>query len=81
MRLTCGRTTQILLARPVRRPPPRAAPCSTACRTMARTIWMLGDTSPVAQDPPPLSTLEIVVMVFQLRVVAGTPKIRSTVPR
>jgi hypothetical protein len=32
------------------------------------------------QDPFS-STLEIAVMVFQLRVVAGIPKIRSNVPR
>lgn len=43
--------------------------------------WMSGDASPVDQVPTSPSTLEIAVMVFQLRVVAGTPKIRSNVPR
>ncbi len=36
---------------------------------------------PVDQVPPLPSTLAIAVMVFQLRVVTGTPKSRSNVPR
>ncbi len=35
----------------------------------------------VDQVPPLPSTLAIAVMVFQLRVVTGTPKSRSNVPR
>ena len=35
----------------------------------------------VAQASPLLSTLAIAVIVFQLRVVTGTPKSRSSVPR
>ena len=41
----------------------------------------VGDGSPVDQVPPLPSTLAIAVMVFQLRVVTGTPKSRSNVPR
>jgi len=37
--------------------------------------------SAVDQVPPLPSTLAITVMVFQLRVVTGTPKSRSNVPR
>ncbi len=32
-------------------------------------------------EAPSLNTLTIVVMVFQLRVVTGTPKIRSIIPK
>jgi hypothetical protein len=39
------------------------------------------DGSPVDQVPLLPSTLAIAVMVFQLRVVTGTPKSRSNVPR
>jgi hypothetical protein len=41
----------------------------------------LAFTGPVDQVLPLPSTLAIAVMVFQLRVVAGTPKSRSNVPR
>jgi hypothetical protein len=44
-------------------------------------VWMPGDGSPAGQVPLLLSTLAIAVMVFQLRVVTGTPKSRSNVPR
>jgi len=44
-------------------------------------VWMPGDGSLVDQIPPLPSTLAIAVMVFQLRVVTGTPKSRSNVPR
>ena len=44
-------------------------------------VWMPGDGSRVDQVLPLPSTLAIAVMVFQLRVVTGTPKSRSNVPR
>ena len=44
-------------------------------------VWMPGDGSPVDQVPPLPSTLAIAVMVFQLRVVTGTPKSRSNLAR
>lgn len=44
-------------------------------------VWTSGDGLPVDQAPSLPSTLAIAVMVFQLRVVTGTPKSRSIVPR
>ena len=44
-------------------------------------VYMPGGGSPVDQVRPLPSTLAIAVRVFQLRVVTGTPKRRSNVPR
>lgn len=44
-------------------------------------VWASGHGPTVDQVPLLPSTLAIAVMVFQLRVVTGTPKSRSIVPR
>jgi hypothetical protein len=46
-----------------------------------KIAWMSSDGSPVDHVAPVPSTLAIAVMVFQLRVVTGTPKSRSNLPR
>jgi hypothetical protein len=53
----------------------------TGCSRRENVVWMPGDGPPVDQVPRLPSTLAIAVMVFQLRVVTGTPKSRSNVPR
>ena len=55
----------------------------TVRRTDVNVAYMPFDVSDETADQlcPLLSTLAIAVMVFQLRVVTGTPKSRSRVPR
>jgi hypothetical protein len=90
MRLTRGRADSTLPVS-VSNGRPRPTECYLCCRLTLLPIFpvaqrdngarMSDDGSPVDQDTPSPSTLEIAVMVFQLRVVAGTPKIWSNVPR
>jgi len=71
---TRSKSTRLTISElPLKRP--------TGCSGERKVVWMSGDGSPVDQVPPLSSTLAIAVMVFQLRVVTGTPKSRSNVPR
>jgi len=46
-----------------------------------KVVWMSGDGCRSIRSLRDLAALAIAVMVFQLRVVTGTPKSRSNVPR